>query len=131
MIATKRDMAPPRSPGKIESTRQRLATLFSGFSPFGSPVKPINQAPSTDGSNVNQADSLASRSESRSSGTSDLVEKTASWSLDGAVFQDLPDELYVQVQKVWKLAGELIVTGSSISFPSFQTTIETCKPHLG
>jgi hypothetical protein len=130
MIATKRDMAPPQSPGKIESTRQRLATLFSGFSPFGSPVKPTPQAPSSHESDVNP-DSLSSRSDSRSSETSELAEKMVSCSLDRAEFLDLPDELYVRLPHLLKLAGELIVTGSSTSFPSSQTTINTCKPHLG
>jgi hypothetical protein len=130
MLATKRDMAPPQSPGKLESTRQRFATLFSGFSPFGSPVKPTAQTPSTHKSDVNP-DSLSSRSDGRSSLTSELAEKMVSYSLDRTELLDLPDELYVQLGKLLKMAGELIVAGSSISSHSFQTTIETCKPHLG
>ena len=91
MLATKRDMAPPQSPGKIESTRQRLATLFSGFSPFGSPLKPTAGKGRGDNleSNVN-SDSVSSME------TDELAEKMASWSLDRAGFLDLPDELYVQ-----------------------------------
>jgi len=129
MIATKRDMAPPQSPGKVESTRQRLASLFSGFSPFGSPAKPSAQASSTHESDVNP-DSLSIKSDSRSSETSELAEKMASCSLDRTEFLDLPDELYVQLWKIGKLAGELIVTGSSTSFHSFRTTINTYRAHL-
>jgi hypothetical protein len=95
MLATKRDMAPPQSPGKTESTRQRLATLFSGFSPFGSPVKPTAQVSSALNSDFN-SDSISSRS----SETSDLVETTVSWSLDRTGFLNLPDELYVQLGKL-------------------------------
>lgn len=100
MIPTKREQAPPVSPGRIEITRQRLATLFADFSPFGSPVKPVAQAPSTyvpDPRPVDIKHPLLSRIDSNASRTSQLGEKTVLWSADRAGFVDLPDELYVQI----------------------------------
>jgi len=93
MIATKRDMAPPQSPGKIESARQRLATLFSGFSPLGSPAKPSAQAQLMNEMNANPAGSISSRSEHGSSATSETGEKALSCSLERSEFLDLPDEV--------------------------------------
>jgi hypothetical protein len=112
MLPTKHDKTAQSSPGRIEGSRQRLASLFAGFSIFGSPAKPSARAASTSSLDLSPVVSRVLSNSSRTSrGTGDdeasgsdfgdTPQREAGWDTESvklgrprrAGLLDLPDEL--------------------------------------